>query len=263
MSQFLLGLVPWMSVFTAAFSSSLCSSCFSSQVDMANMSTAFVDSFNRENGDKDRAITFDEAVVHVNGLNLNGPLTTPLKSDRAVGDVNVGDLPLRDMVDTGGKVEQFADVSHRWNSSSSQGSRCTVDVLAPHTEPLVSHRPYARGASWLDCLYLTYMLLQKQMCFLCVPTLISSYPRLVHRVRYIESLCSQFFWCSTAQLSTNQIMAWKLNLQKLCTITWCLACLLSVSAAPDPAKITFPFNFTFCIFFKKCKKVLKREGQLF
>ena len=33
------------------------------------------------------------------------------KSDREVGDVTVGDLPLRDMVGTGGKVEQFADVN--------------------------------------------------------------------------------------------------------------------------------------------------------
>ena len=82
-----------------------------SQFDMANMSTNFVDSFNRENGEKDGVITFDEAVVHVNGLKLNGPLTKPLKSDRAVGDVNVGDLRLRDMVDIGGKLEQFADVN--------------------------------------------------------------------------------------------------------------------------------------------------------
>ena len=41
-------------------------------------------------------VTFEEALVHVNGLKLNGPLTKPLKSDRAVGDVNIGDLPLRD-----------------------------------------------------------------------------------------------------------------------------------------------------------------------
>ena len=34
-----------------------------------------------------------------------------MKSDRAVGDVSIGDLPLRDMCDTGGKVEQFADVN--------------------------------------------------------------------------------------------------------------------------------------------------------
>jgi hypothetical protein len=33
------------------------------------------------------------------------------KSDREVGEVTVGDLPLRDMVGTGGKVEQFADVN--------------------------------------------------------------------------------------------------------------------------------------------------------
>lgn len=78
---------------------------------MANINTAFVDSFNRENGEHDGAVTFEEALVHVNGLKLNGPLTKPLKSDRAVGDVNIGDLPLRDMFDTSGKFEQFADVN--------------------------------------------------------------------------------------------------------------------------------------------------------
>ena len=98
-----------MPVFTAAFSSSV--RPIACPAHMANMSTASVDSFNRENGEKDGATTFDEAVVHVNGLKLNGPLTKPLKSDRAVGDVNVGDLPLRDLFDTGGKVEQFADVN--------------------------------------------------------------------------------------------------------------------------------------------------------
>ena len=49
--------------------------------------------------------------MHVNGLKLNGPLTKPLKSDRAVGDVNIGDLPLRDLFETSGKLEQFVDVN--------------------------------------------------------------------------------------------------------------------------------------------------------
>ena len=78
---------------------------------MANINTAFVDSFNRENGEHDGAVTFEEALVHVNGLKLNGPLTKPLKSDRAVGDVNIGDLPLRDLFETSGKLEQFVDVN--------------------------------------------------------------------------------------------------------------------------------------------------------
>ena len=78
---------------------------------MANINTAFVDGFNRENGEQDGAITFEEALVHVNGLKLNGPIPKPLKSDRAPGDVNIGDLPLRDMSDTGGKIEQFLDVN--------------------------------------------------------------------------------------------------------------------------------------------------------
>ena len=56
---------------------------------MANMDTEFVDSFNRENGEHDGSVTFDEACVHVQGLKLNGPLSKPLKSDRAVGDVTL------------------------------------------------------------------------------------------------------------------------------------------------------------------------------
>ena len=78
---------------------------------MANIDTAFLDSFNRENGEHDGNITFEEALVHVNGLKLNGPLSKPLKSDRAPGDVNIGDIPLRDMSDTAGKVEQFVDIN--------------------------------------------------------------------------------------------------------------------------------------------------------
>ena len=78
---------------------------------MANIDTAFVDSFNRENGEHDGNVTFEEALVHVNGLKLNGPLSKPLMSDRAPGDVNIGDFPLRDMSDTAGKVEQFVDIN--------------------------------------------------------------------------------------------------------------------------------------------------------
>ena len=48
--------------------------------------------------------------MHVQALKLNGPVSKPLNSDRAVGDVNIGDLPLRDLVGTGGKIESFVDI---------------------------------------------------------------------------------------------------------------------------------------------------------
>ena len=47
---------------------------------MANIDTAFLDSFNRENGEHDGNITFEEALVHVNGLKLNGPLSSEVRS---------------------------------------------------------------------------------------------------------------------------------------------------------------------------------------
>ena len=48
---------------------------------MANVDIEFVDSWNREMGENDGAMTFEEACVHVNGQKLNGPLRKPLKSD--------------------------------------------------------------------------------------------------------------------------------------------------------------------------------------
>ena len=53
------------------------------------------DGFNRDLGDQDGKLTFAEAVVQVNGQKLIGPERRPLKSDRPVGDVTIGDLPLR------------------------------------------------------------------------------------------------------------------------------------------------------------------------
>ena len=64
----------------------------------------------REMGQKDGAMTFEEACVHVNGQKLNGPLHKPLKSDRPLGDISLGDLPVRNITVHGGKLEQFADV---------------------------------------------------------------------------------------------------------------------------------------------------------
>ena len=71
----------------------------------------------RELGGQDGALTFDEAVGHVNGLKLRGPETRPVKTDRPVGKITVGDLPIRFLDSISGKVEQFCDaVQHvRWN----------------------------------------------------------------------------------------------------------------------------------------------------
>lgn len=76
---------------------------------MANLDIEFVDSWNRENGENDGALTFEEACVQVNEQKLNGPLRKPLRSDRPVGDITLGDLPVRNLHLTGGKFEQFAD----------------------------------------------------------------------------------------------------------------------------------------------------------
>ena len=75
------------------------------------------DGFNRDLGDQDGKLTFAEAVVQVNGQKLIGPERRPLKSDRPVGDVTIGDLPLRNMDSMGHKVEQYADVivNHKLN----------------------------------------------------------------------------------------------------------------------------------------------------
>lgn len=77
-----------MSVFTAAFSGSL--RPVASPAFMANMSAPFVDSFNRVSAEG-----WGSYLGWGSGPRewLDGPLAQPLKSDRAVGDVNVGDLP--------------------------------------------------------------------------------------------------------------------------------------------------------------------------
>ena len=63
----------------------------------------------RELGGQDGALTFDEAVGQVSGPKLKGPETRPIKSDRPVGNVSVGDLPVRFLDANSGKLEQFCD----------------------------------------------------------------------------------------------------------------------------------------------------------
>ena len=59
---------------------------------------------------QDGPLTFDEACGQVNGMKLQGPERRPFRSDRAVGEVDVGDLPVRHLESSvGHKIEQFAD----------------------------------------------------------------------------------------------------------------------------------------------------------
>ena len=64
----------------------------SSSVDLT-----LVESFRRKLGERDVALSFEEACLQVNGMNLIGPQTKPLKSDRPTGDVCFANLPLRDL----------------------------------------------------------------------------------------------------------------------------------------------------------------------
>ena len=65
-------------------------------------------SFRSEAGDHDGALTFDEACGQVNGHKLQLE-SRPMRSDRVVGDVSVGDLPVRQLDSSATKLEQFAD----------------------------------------------------------------------------------------------------------------------------------------------------------
>ena len=66
-------------------------------------------SFRAEEGGQDGSLAFDEACGQINGMKLQGPERRPLKSVRAVGNVDIGDLPVRHMESSNVKVEQFAD----------------------------------------------------------------------------------------------------------------------------------------------------------
>ena len=71
----------------------------------------FIDGFNREVGEQDAGLTFEEACAHVQGQKIIGPWSKPLKCDRpADADIVLLDLPLRNTVENGCKLEQFADL---------------------------------------------------------------------------------------------------------------------------------------------------------
>ena len=69
---------------------------------------AVMASFRNEAGDYDGALTFDEACGQVNGHRLHLE-NRPMRSDRALGDVSVGDLPARQLDSSATKLEHFAD----------------------------------------------------------------------------------------------------------------------------------------------------------
>ena len=69
---------------------------------------AVMASFRNEAGDYDGALTFDEACGQVNGHRLHLE-NRPMRSDRALGDVSVGDLPVRQLDSSATKLEHFAD----------------------------------------------------------------------------------------------------------------------------------------------------------
>ena len=77
---------------------------------MAAVELSFAESFGHELGERDGALTFEEACLQIQGQKLIGPPMKPLKGDRAPGDLRLIDLPLRDMSTTSGKCEQFVDI---------------------------------------------------------------------------------------------------------------------------------------------------------
>ena len=64
---------------------------------------SFIDVFNREVGEQDAGLTFEE----VQGQRVIGPLRCDRPAD---ADIVLLDLPLRNIVENGGKLEQFADL---------------------------------------------------------------------------------------------------------------------------------------------------------
>ena len=77
---------------------------------MAAVELSFAESFGHELGERDGALTFEEACLQIQGQKLIGPPMKPLKGDRAPGDLRLIDLPLRDMSTTSGTCEQFVDI---------------------------------------------------------------------------------------------------------------------------------------------------------
>ena len=55
-------------------------------------------------------LSSEEACAYVSGQKLQGPEAHPMKLDRAPGDVQISDLPIRRLEPTLAKVEQFTDI---------------------------------------------------------------------------------------------------------------------------------------------------------
>ena len=61
-------------------------------------------------GAADGGLTFEEAIQRMSAHKLLGPITKPIGTFRDAGETGIGDWPLRDACQHGGKVEQFVDV---------------------------------------------------------------------------------------------------------------------------------------------------------
>ena len=59
---------------------------------------------------QDGGLNFEEACAHVSGQKLQGPEPKPIKSDRALGTVQISDRPIRHLEASPAKIEQFADI---------------------------------------------------------------------------------------------------------------------------------------------------------
>ena len=91
--------------------------------------------FAAEHEIQDGPLTFKEACAHVSGQKLQGPEAHPMKSDRAPGDVQISDLPIRRLEPTSAKVEQFADMRYHPLNRYGKAPRFlqgrTVDTFKP------------------------------------------------------------------------------------------------------------------------------------
>ena len=77
---------------------------------MADFPGAHIPGLVRELGGQDGSLTVDEAVVQTTGQGLKLKFERrPITINRPDGEVKVGDLPVRFVESTSGKVEQFCD----------------------------------------------------------------------------------------------------------------------------------------------------------
>ncbi|CAE8596347.1 unnamed protein product [Polarella glacialis] len=66
--------------------------------------------FAQEMGEVDGGMTFQESMHQISGQKLLGPHSAPIKTDRPLGEVGIGDLPLRMINPHGSKIVAFCDI---------------------------------------------------------------------------------------------------------------------------------------------------------